>query len=81
MERQGKIVKVASDLYFERTNLEAARARLTDHLTKNPEITAATFRDLLGISRKFSIALLDYFDRIGLTLRVGDARRLRAKAG
>ena len=41
------------------------------------EIAAATFRDLLGISRKTAIPLLEYFDRTGLTLRIGDVRKLR----
>jgi len=43
-----------------------------------PQITAATFRDLLGASRKFAIALLDHFDHTGVTTRVGDTRRLRS---
>ncbi len=80
LERQGRLVKVATDLYFERGALEAARSRLVEHLGANPDITAATYRDLLGASRKYAIALLDYFDHSGVTTRVGDARRLRAKA-
>ncbi|HEY2524020.1 MAG TPA: selenocysteine-specific translation elongation factor [Candidatus Binataceae bacterium] len=79
LEREGRVVKIATDLYFSRDAMEAARARLLDHLKTAPEITAATFRDLLGASRKFAIALLDYFDHSGVTTRVGDARRLRAR--
>jgi selenocysteine-specific elongation factor len=77
MEREGRIAKVATDLYFSRAALDSARARLVGYLQSHPEITAATFRDLLGASRKFAIALLDYFDHSGVTTRVGDARRLR----
>ncbi len=77
LEREGKVVKVATDLYFAREALDAARAQLTGHLEKHPEITAAAYRDLLGASRKFAIALLDYFDHSGVTTRVGDARKLR----
>lgn len=80
LERQNKVVKIATDLYFERATLDVARSRLVDHLSKNPEITAAVYRDLLGASRKFAIALLDYFDHAGVTTRVGDVRRLRQKA-
>ena len=80
LEREGRVVKIATDLYFSRDAMEAARQRLLDHLKTAPEITAATFRDLLGASRKFAIALLDYFDHSGVTTRVGDARRLRARA-
>jgi selenocysteine-specific elongation factor len=81
MEREGRVAKIATDLYFSRAAHEAARAKLLEHLAMNPEITAAVYRDLLGASRKFAIALLDYFDHAGVTIRVGDARRLRAKAG
>ncbi len=79
LEREGKVVKVATDLYFARTSFDAARAHLTDYLQKHPAITAGAYRDLLGASRKFAIALLDYFDHSGVTTRVGDARKLRAK--
>jgi selenocysteine-specific elongation factor len=81
MEREGRVVKIATDLYFSRDALDAAKQQLLERLAREPEITAATYRDLLGASRKFAIALLDYFDHAGVTTRVGDARRLRAKAG
>ena len=81
MEREGRVVKVATDLYFAKGAVDTARERLIAHLGANPEITAAVFRDLLGASRKFAIALLDHFDRTGVTTRVGDVRRLRSRAG
>jgi len=77
MERQGRVVKIATDLYFSRAAADTAKDRLVKYLGTHPEITAAVFRDLLGASRKFAIALLDHFDHTGLTTRVGDARRLR----
>ncbi|HTY53739.1 MAG TPA: selenocysteine-specific translation elongation factor [Candidatus Binataceae bacterium] len=80
LERQGRVVKIASDLYFDSAALESARSRLVEHLRSNDQITAAGYRDLLGASRKFSIALLDYFDHSGVTTRVGDARKLRHSA-
>ncbi len=79
MEREGRVVKIATDLYFARVPFDTARSRLTDYLSRNPEITAAVYRDLLGASRKFAIALLDYFDHSGVTTRIGDARRLRSR--
>ncbi len=78
LERQSKIVKITTDLYFARVHLEHARTLLRQYAEAHGEINAATFRDLLGASRKFSISLLDYFDRTGFTLRVGDIRKLRA---
>ncbi len=78
LERQGTVVRVATDLYFGRDAVERARAVLRQYAEAHGEINAATFRDLLGASRKFSISLLDYFDRTGFTLRVGDSRKLRS---
>ena len=57
--------------------LEEIRGRLTAHLREQREITPAGFRDLIAASRKYCIPLLDWFDREGLTIRVGDLRKLR----
>jgi selenocysteine-specific elongation factor len=77
LEREGRVARIATDLYFARDPLERARGLLRAHVYAHGDISAATFRDLLGASRKFSISLLDYFDRTGFTLRVGDVRKLR----
>jgi len=77
LEREGRVTKIAEDLYFARAPLERARELLRAHVEARGDISAATFRDLLGASRKFSISLLDHFDRTGFTLRVGDIRKLR----
>ncbi len=77
LEARGTVVKVTTDLYLSAAALERAKGMLTAHLTTHGEISAATFRDLVGISRKTAIPLLEYFDRTGLTLRIGDVRKLR----
>jgi selenocysteine-specific elongation factor len=77
LEKRGTVVRVGPDLYYASSVVAEARAALESHVRAHGDITAAVFRDLLGISRKFSIALLDYFDRTGVTIRVGDARKLR----
>ncbi len=78
MERDGAIIRVASDLYFLSDCVDKVKGVLYKYLANNTEITAATFRDLLGSSRKYTIALLEHFDREGLTVRIGDARRLKS---
>jgi selenocysteine-specific elongation factor len=42
-------------------------------------IIPAAVRDRLGISRKYLIPLLEWADERGITVRVGEGRRLRAK--
>ncbi len=77
VEREGRIARVGDGMYFASEPLARARELIRAHCQAHGEITAAAFRDCLGASRKYSIALLDYFDRTGFTLRVGDARKLR----
>jgi selenocysteine-specific elongation factor len=78
LERERSVVKVATDLYFLSSCVDKVKNLLCKHLAEQGEISAATFRDLLGSSRKYTIALLEHFDREGVTLRVGDVRRLKA---
>jgi selenocysteine-specific elongation factor len=79
MEREGRVIKIASDLYFGKAAFESAKSELLGRLAADGEITAGTYRDVLNASRKYAIALLDHFDHSGITTRVGDVRKLRAR--
>ncbi len=82
LEREGSVTRVTSDMYFLTSSIEQLRATLKTYLAGKGEITAAAFRDLINSSRKYTIPLLEYFDRDGLTIRIGDIRRLKsASAG
>ncbi len=78
MERNRSVVRVAMNLYYLPDCVDKVRGVLYKHFSDNNEITAATFRDLLGSSRKYTIALLEHFDREGITVRIGDVRRLKS---
>ncbi|MBM4262052.1 MAG: selenocysteine-specific translation elongation factor [Deltaproteobacteria bacterium] len=80
LERDGSIVRVSSDMYFSASSIEQLRATLKNYLTQKGEISAASFRDLINSSRKYTIPLLEFFDRDGLTIRIGDVRKLKAPA-
>jgi selenocysteine-specific elongation factor len=80
MERDQRITRVGAELYFNPAAVDAAKKQLVERLERDGTITAAAYRDVLGASRKFAIALLDYFDHIGVTLRTGDERKLRMPA-
>jgi selenocysteine-specific elongation factor len=74
---QGSLAKVKEDLYFHTDALARLKAALVDFLKKNGEISIPQFKDLTQTSRKFTIPLLEYFDMNRVTVRVGEARRLR----
>lgn len=73
------LTKVTADLYFFTRSLDELKAQLIAFLQEEGEIDAPRFKDMTGLTRKFSIPLLEYFDSIKLTLRVGDCRILRKK--
>ena len=53
--------------------------RLAAAMEAAGQLTLAEARDLLGTSRRYAQALLEHMDSEGLTLRVGEARRLRRR--
>ena len=73
------VVKTKDDLYFESISIDKLKKELVTFLEKSGEITTPEFKDMTGISRKFVIPLIEYFDSINLTIRVGDKRQLRKK--
>jgi selenocysteine-specific elongation factor len=75
--KQGLLVKVSETLIFHKDALNSLAEKMTAFMLKEGEIDAPRFKDLSGLSRKFSIPLLEYFDKIKLTIRVGDKRVLR----
>ena len=77
--RQGRLVKVGEDLYYPPARLEALMGRLAAAMETAGQITLAEARDLLNTSRRYAQALLEHMDSEGLTLRVGEARRLRRR--
>jgi selenocysteine-specific elongation factor len=72
-----KLVRVKESLFFHTEALEAIQGKLVALLRERKEIGPADIKDLLGISRKFAIPLLEYFDGRRVTQRVGERRVLR----
>jgi selenocysteine-specific elongation factor len=77
--RGGEPIKVMPDRFLLRSTVErlAQTAEATAAAKSNGQFTAADYRDRCGASRKLSIEVLEYFDRIGYTQRIGDVRRIR----
>jgi selenocysteine-specific elongation factor len=81
LERQGRIVQVETDRYYDRSTLDGMIARLTEKLVPGQVYVPAQLRDVLGFSRKYLIPFLEYCDRNGITERRGEGRILRQTGG
>jgi selenocysteine-specific elongation factor len=73
------LIRIKEDFYYHCKPLDELKNKLIDYLTTHEEITTPQFKDMTGASRKYVIALIEYFDNIQLTLRVGDVRKLRKR--
>jgi selenocysteine-specific elongation factor len=77
--RDERLIKISETLYFDATVMSRLKDDLVAFIEREGEIDAPGFKNLTGLTRKFSIPILEYFDRIKLTIRVGDKRLLRKK--
>jgi selenocysteine-specific elongation factor len=80
MTREGDLIRISEDLNFHRDALERLRDDYRQLLLKETRATPASFKELTGLSRKFIIPLMEYFDMTKLTMRSGDHRILRERA-
>ena len=69
-----QVVKVTSELLYTRDQWRELVARVARHLSDHPTLTMGDFKNLVQVSRKYSIPVLEHLDRIGLTRREGDSR-------
>ena len=69
LERRREVVLVEADRYFHREVLEQLIEELRARMTGGRDYAPGDMRDLIGVSRKYLIPLLEYFDRTGVTER------------
>jgi len=74
---QGKLIPVSQEVVFHKNGYERMVADVQQVLQNDGEISAAQMRDHWDTSRRYVLAFLEYLDRIGVTVRDGDIRRLR----
>jgi selenocysteine-specific elongation factor len=74
---QRRIVKVSDEIIFTASAYDEMIQRISSHLKSSGKITVAEVRNLLGTSRKYAVALMEYLDEQKTTRRVGDQRVLR----
>ncbi|MDD2555086.1 MAG: selenocysteine-specific translation elongation factor [Syntrophaceticus sp.] len=79
--QQGLLVKVGEEFYFSQDAVNQAWNLLENYLKDHGQVTIGQARDILNTSRRFCLPLLEYFDRMRKTRRVGDKRVLLSGLG
>jgi selenocysteine-specific elongation factor len=76
LAEEERIVCIGPGLYLDFDVVAELRRRVSERLSDGSSLTMAELRDLLGTTRKFAVPIGEYLDRIGVTCREGDLRRL-----
>ncbi|UCE02793.1 MAG: selenocysteine-specific translation elongation factor [Candidatus Latescibacterota bacterium] len=75
LEERGVLVKVTESLLYHADALAQIEGKLRQFLKSRDVMSMAEFKQLTGLTRKYTVPLLEYFDRQGITARDGDVRR------
>jgi selenocysteine-specific elongation factor len=75
MTRVGSVARVGRERYYDAAVLARMVERVGELLRERAQVGPADLRDAFGLTRKFSIPLLEWLDGQGYTVRVGDVRR------
>ncbi|MGF6417923.1 selenocysteine-specific elongation factor [Stenotrophomonas sp. AN71] len=74
---RGELFQVVPDLFYAPARIAELATILAQLSHATGTVDAAAFRDAVGLGRKRSIQILEFFDRVGYTRRVGDHHRPR----
>lgn len=73
---QGILVRLSDKVTYHARHLKAMRDTVREQITKRGSLSVAELRDVTGVSRKYTLAIMEYFDATDFTRRDGDARVL-----
>ncbi|GAB4579650.1 MAG: selenocysteine-specific translation elongation factor [Anaerolineales bacterium] len=74
----GQLKQVSPEVVFRKDDFDQLLVQTREMIGRDGEVTVATFRDRFSTSRKYALAFLEYLDALGVTVRSGDARRLKS---
>jgi len=76
--KTGEVMRVAEDLFYPKATLAtlAANAALVARSASKGLFSAAQYRDATAIGRTRAIKILEFFDTLGITQRIGDTRKM-----
>ena len=78
---QGGVYQVVHDLFYGAERIGELAAFVNALAQEHGAVSAAQYRDAVGLGRKRAIQILEFFDRVGYTRRVQDSHVLRRDSG
>ena len=75
-ENQNLLLRIDQSILITSSNFNTLKNKLILFFKEQPSITVPEFKELLNISRKYAIPMLEYLDKIQFTNRNGNKREL-----
>ncbi len=80
LQQEGTLIKVSEGLWYDSAAIEELKHRTRVWFETHDDLTPGDFKEVTGgLTRKYLIPLLEYFDRERFTMRVGDKRQIRGR--
>lgn len=77
LTQTGDIIRINPTLYYAKEGYDDIMERIYTWFKDHESLDITDLKGLLGLSRKYLIALLEYMDNTHITVRVGNKRTLR----
>ena len=77
LEESGEIYSLPDGVFLSKEDVNDAKNKILEFFEKNSSLKSAEFKGIIGAGRKVAFALLDYFEKTGVTYRKGNEHLLR----
>ena len=78
---RGELYQVVHDLFYAAGSIAELASIARRVSEEHGALNAARYRDAIGLGRKRTVQILEFFDRVGYTRRVRDSHVLRRDSG
>ena len=74
---QGSVVRITNDIWINNNKIEELKNKIKLKYQNNLEFTVSDIKEMAGISRKYAIPILEFFDKENFTFRLNNFRKLK----
>ncbi|MEA2108062.1 MAG: selenocysteine-specific translation elongation factor, partial [Pseudomonadota bacterium] len=76
LEKEGELIRVREGIYIPSGDYEQLKKKVISYLESHGELTTLKFKEMVGLTRKYIIPLIECLDMYKVTQRQGDIRVL-----
>jgi len=74
---QGKVIRISDEIWIDNQKIEELKNKISIKYKENIEFSISDIKKIAGISRKYAIPILEFFDKVNFTYRLQNLRKLK----